>query len=86
MGCTFGGGIVHSEKVFIACVLLLLWSTDTSPQYHLVELFSGVGRIARVYGSSGLNAAEYDFIHGGAMIFFTAAGYAFLAILQGSRL
>ena len=69
VGGTFGGSILQPEKVFIACVLLLLWSTDTSPQYHLVELFSGVGRIARLYRSSGLNAVEYDFIHSAAMIF-----------------
>ena len=68
-------------EVFIACVLLILWSTEVAPKFHLVEIFSGVGEIARVYRRAGLAAAEYDFIHSNdAMNFFTAAGYAFLAL------
>ena len=68
-------------EVFIACVLLILWSTEVVPKFHLVEIFSGVGEIARVYRRAGLAAAEYDFIHSNdAMNFFTAAGYAFLAL------
>ncbi|CAE7727719.1 unnamed protein product, partial [Symbiodinium pilosum] len=67
--------------VFIAIVLLLLWSTNVSPQYNLVELFSGEGCIARVYRESGLSAVEYDFIHGRSMNFHSPSGLTLLLIL-----
>lgn len=36
-------------KAFIACVLLVLWSSDVSPKYSLVELFSGLGQVGKVW-------------------------------------
>lgn len=38
-----------SWEAFIAVVLLCLWSTEVHPQYHLVELFSGAGRVGEVW-------------------------------------
>ena len=60
-------------------VLLLLWSEDVSPCYHAIDLFSGVGNIAKCYRAAGLSAAEYDFIHDpSAMDFLTPAGFSYL--------
>ena len=63
-----------------AQVLLVLWSTHISPCYEVVDLFSGIGNIARRYREAGLGAAEYDFIHDDrAMNILTAAGFGLLA-------
>lgn len=38
-----------SREAFIAVVLLCIWSADVHPQYHLVELFSGAGKVGEVW-------------------------------------
>ncbi|CAE7192623.1 unnamed protein product, partial [Symbiodinium pilosum] len=56
-------------------VLLILWSTDISPRYHVVDLFSGVGQISQCYRRHGLAAVEYDFLVSNSMDFVSAAGF-----------
>ena len=36
-------------QAFIAVVLLVLWTTQPSPRFHLVELFAGAGRVGEVW-------------------------------------
>ena len=68
-------GQCHEAKV-----LLLLWSSDISPRFHVVDLFSGVGQIAKRYRRAGLAAVEYDFIVSPAMNFLSASGFALLGV------
>ena len=68
------------SPTYLIKVLLLLWSTDVSSQYHVVELFSGVGQIATCFRSAGYKAVEYDFIHGSSMDFRSSAGFLLLGL------
>ena len=68
------------SPTYLIKVLLLLWSTDVNSTYHVVELFSGVGRIAKCFRDAGYKAVEYDFIHGSSMDFLSSAGFLLLGL------
>lgn len=42
-------GLSTALEAFIAVILLILWSSDVYPKYHLVELFSGAGKVGEVW-------------------------------------
>ena len=59
---------VHSPVEFRRCwilpeVLLLTWSYDTRPIYHVVEYFAGAGKVSEAFRREGYNVASYDYLY-----------------------
>lgn len=61
-------------KVFIAIVLLIIWSCDTSTKYELVELFAGKGFVGREWRSAGRAVGQFDWDYCPAGMNFTGNG------------
>lgn len=51
---------MRCPKAFIGCVLLVMWSTDVTSRFQLVELFAGRGQVGAVWRENGRSAGQYD--------------------------
>ena len=78
----------HPQLWHSACVsnrfevLLLTWSYETSPIYHVVEYFAGAGKVSAEFRKAGWNVASYDNQYDDkGMEFLQPGGFALLGSL-----
>lgn len=68
------GGLAPSRSACVAEVLLLLWSYDTTPQFHVVEYFAGQAQVSMAFRDHGYQVASYDNLYSAAGMDFLGAG------------
>ena len=63
---SYGLSLNHEVRVtqcFLAEVLLLTWSYDTTPVYNVVEFFSGKAEVSAAFREAGYAVGSYDYLY-----------------------